>query len=86
MNLAWSNLSRTTPDLRAAEQYAQAALKMVPYWDYVRDILTPQIQAAKPNRNSRLQAPLPRNLQPSATPKLEGEPEYISSIGSNPGR
>ena len=47
MNLAWSNLNRTTPDLKAADQYAQAALKLVPYWHYVRDILMPQIQAAE---------------------------------------
>jgi hypothetical protein len=47
MNLAWSNLNRTTPDLNAAEQYAQAALKLVPYWHYVRDILMPQIHAAQ---------------------------------------
>jgi len=47
MNLAWSNLNRTTPDLNAAEQYAQAALKLVPYWGYVRDILMPQIRAAQ---------------------------------------
>jgi uncharacterized protein YciI len=47
MSLAWSNLNRTTPDLNAAEQDAQAALKMVPYWHYVRDILMPQIQAAQ---------------------------------------
>src|SRR5580658_9384445 len=43
MSLAWSNLNRTTPDLNAAEQDAQAALKIVPYWHYVRDILMPQI-------------------------------------------
>jgi hypothetical protein len=47
MNLAWSNLNRTTPDLKAAEEDAQAALKLVPYWHYVRDILVPQIQAAQ---------------------------------------
>jgi hypothetical protein len=47
MNLAWSNLNRTTPDLKAAEQDAQAALKIVPYWHYVRDILMPQIRAAQ---------------------------------------
>jgi len=46
-SLAWSNLNRTTPDLKAAEQYAQAALKLVPYWHYVRDILLPQIRAAQ---------------------------------------
>ena len=47
MSLAWSNLNRTTPDLKAAEQYAQAALKLVPYWHYLRDILMPQIRAAQ---------------------------------------
>jgi len=47
MSLAWSNLNRTTPDLNAAEQNAQTALKIVPYWHYVRDILMPQIQAAQ---------------------------------------
>jgi len=47
MNLAWSNLNRTTPDLEAADRYAQAALKLVPYWHYVRDILMPQIQTAQ---------------------------------------
>ena len=47
MSLAWSNLNRTTPDLTAAEQYAEAALKLVPYWHYLRDILMPQIRAAQ---------------------------------------
>src|SRR6202162_4718327 len=47
MNLAWSNLNRTTPDLNVAEQDARAALKLVPYWHYVRDILLPQIRAAQ---------------------------------------
>ena len=47
MNLAWSNLNRTTPDVKAAEAYALEALKIVPYWRFVRDILLPQIQKAK---------------------------------------
>jgi tetratricopeptide (TPR) repeat protein len=47
MNLAWSSLNRSTPDLKAAGQYAEAALKLVPYWHYVRDILIPQIRAAQ---------------------------------------
>ena len=47
MSLAWSNLNRTTPDLNAAEQDAQGALKIVPYWHYVRDILMAQIRAAQ---------------------------------------
>lgn len=46
MSLAWAQLNRTTPDVRAAEQYARAALKLVPHWHYVRDILMPQILAA----------------------------------------
>jgi hypothetical protein len=47
MNLSWSNLHRTTPDLAAAESYAKAALQIVPYWHYVRDILMQQIRDAK---------------------------------------
>jgi hypothetical protein len=46
MSLAWSNLNRTTPDLRAAKQEADSALELVPHWHYVRDILLPQIQAS----------------------------------------
>jgi hypothetical protein len=42
--LAWINLHQTTPDLVAAEQFARAALEIVPYWHYVRDILLPQIR------------------------------------------
>ena len=48
MSLAWSNLNRTTPDLNAAGQYAEAALKLVPDWHYVRDVLMPQIRTRKP--------------------------------------
>lgn len=51
MNLAWSNLNRTAPDLEAAEQNARAALALVPYWHYLRDILLPQIQEAKNKRS-----------------------------------
>jgi hypothetical protein len=47
MNLAWSYLNRTTPDVAAAETSARGALALVPYWHYVRDILLPQIEAAK---------------------------------------
>jgi len=47
MNLAWSNLHLHEPDLDAAERYAKEALKLVPYWHYMRDILVPQIQDAK---------------------------------------
>src|SRR5882762_6939398 len=47
MNRAWSSLHRTTPDLKAAQNDAAAALILVPYWHYVRDILLPQIQDAQ---------------------------------------
>jgi tetratricopeptide (TPR) repeat protein len=47
MNLAFANLNRTTPDVAAAERYAQSALALVPYWHYVRDILLPQIRKGK---------------------------------------
>jgi len=47
MNLAWSNLNRTAPDLDAADQYAHCALALVPYWHYVKGILIPQIQDAR---------------------------------------
>ena len=47
MNLSWSNLHKTEPDLNAAEQYARSVLALIPYWHYVRDILLPQIRASK---------------------------------------
>jgi hypothetical protein len=47
MNLAWASLHAAHPDAAAAERYARAALAKVPTWHYVRDILLPQIQAAK---------------------------------------
>jgi tetratricopeptide (TPR) repeat protein len=47
MNLAYSNLNKNTPDVNLAERQARAALELVPYWHYVRDILLPQILAAK---------------------------------------
>ncbi len=51
MNLAWSNLNATTPDLNAAERYAVSALELVPNWHYVRDILLPQIRSAKAGKS-----------------------------------
>jgi tetratricopeptide (TPR) repeat protein len=47
MSLAWSQLNRATPDLKAAEQNAASALQIVPNWHYVRDILMQQIRDAK---------------------------------------
>lgn len=52
MSLAWSYLNHVTPDPAVAEQYALAALKVVPYWHYARDILFPQILEAKKTVNS----------------------------------
>ena len=51
MSLAFSNLNRTNPDLTAAEQQAEHALTLVPYWHYVRDLLLPQIRDAKKTRD-----------------------------------
>jgi hypothetical protein len=47
MARAWSNLNRTTPDPKAAQKDAEAALQLVPYWHYVRDILMRQILDAQ---------------------------------------
>jgi len=46
MSLAFSTLNKKTPDLAAAERYAQQALALVPNWHYVRDLLEPQIRKA----------------------------------------
>lgn len=47
MSLAYAHLNKSTPDLDAAERYARSAVQIVPYWHYTRDILLPQILAAK---------------------------------------
>jgi hypothetical protein len=47
MSLAYSYLNKSTPDLDSAERYARSAVQIVPYWHYTRDILLPQILAAK---------------------------------------
>lgn len=47
MSLAYSYLNTNPADVNAAEHYARDALGIVPYWHYVRDILMPQILAAK---------------------------------------
>jgi hypothetical protein len=46
-SLAYCYLNANSPDVNAAERYARYALEIVPYWHYVRDILLPQILAAK---------------------------------------
>jgi hypothetical protein len=47
MSLAYCYLNADSVDISAAERYARNALEIVPYWHYVRDILLPQIVAAK---------------------------------------
>jgi hypothetical protein len=47
MSLAYCYLNTTPSDVNGAERYAREALEIVPYWHYVRDILLPQILAAK---------------------------------------
>jgi hypothetical protein len=47
MSLAYCHLNANVADVNAAERYAREALEIVPYWHYVRDILLPQIIAAK---------------------------------------
>lgn len=51
MNLAYEYMTKQPADLDKAEKNARAALEIVPYWHYVRDILLPQILAAK-NKNN----------------------------------
>jgi hypothetical protein len=47
MSLAYCYLNTSSRDVNAAERYARGVLEIVPYWHYVRDILLPQILAAK---------------------------------------
>src|SRR4030095_12128271 len=51
MSLAYCYLNMNSADVNAAERYAREALEIVPYWHYVRDILLPQIVAAKAKLN-----------------------------------
>jgi hypothetical protein len=44
MSIAWAKLNQASPDPRTAKQFAQKALKLVPNWHFVRDILLPQIE------------------------------------------
>lgn len=47
MNLAYTYLQKNPPDVEAAERMGRGALELVPHWHYLRDILLPQIAAAK---------------------------------------
>ncbi len=53
MSLAYCYLNGTNKDLAAAERYAREALAVVPYWHYTRDILLPQIVAARAKANGQ---------------------------------
>lgn len=44
MSLAYAHSRQTPPDLHAAFEEANAALKLEPDWSYVRDNLFPQIR------------------------------------------
>ena len=47
MSLAYAYMNNKTTDPNAAKPFARSAPEIVPYWHYVRDILLPQIMAAK---------------------------------------
>jgi hypothetical protein len=47
MSVAYTYLTKNPPELDKAEQNARAALEIVPYWHYARDMLLPQILQAK---------------------------------------
>ena len=47
MSLAWSYLHRREPDASQAEIHGRRALELVPSWHYMRDVLMPQIEAAR---------------------------------------
>jgi hypothetical protein len=47
MSLAYTYLQKNPADVNAAERMGRDALELVPYWHYLRDILLPQIVAAK---------------------------------------
>jgi hypothetical protein len=47
MSLAYTYLQKNPPAVTAAERMGRGALELVPHWHYVRDVLLPQIVAAK---------------------------------------
>lgn len=52
MSLAYEYMTKNPPDLDKAETNARAALEIVPYWHYVRDILMAKILEAKAKQPS----------------------------------
>ncbi|MBV8519385.1 MAG: hypothetical protein JO197_18480 [Acidobacteria bacterium] len=47
MALAYAHVNATPPDLPAARAEAREALRLVPDWQYVRDVLLPRVEGAK---------------------------------------
>ena len=47
MSLAYTQLTKSPPDVEKAERNVRGALEIVPYWHYARDILLKQIAEAK---------------------------------------
>jgi hypothetical protein len=47
MSLAYTYLQKNPPDVNSAERMGRGALELVPNWHYLRDVLLPQIVAAK---------------------------------------
>jgi hypothetical protein len=47
MTLAYDYMTKNPPELDKSEKNARAALEIVPYWHYARDVLMPQILQAK---------------------------------------
>lgn len=47
MSLAYVHLNQKPPDLAAASAEAHAALRLQPEWSYLRDVLLPQVEAAR---------------------------------------
>jgi len=64
VNLADSYLNQPTPDSALARKYVDEAIHLVPGWHYERDILRPQIEAAR----SRLRTSDPPGASNGNTP------------------
>jgi hypothetical protein len=53
MSVAYTYMTKTPPELDKAEKNARAALEIVPYWHYVRNVLMPQIGEAKAKASTK---------------------------------
>jgi hypothetical protein len=53
MSLAYTQLTGNPPDIEKAERNVRAALEIVPYWHYARDILLPQVLEAKAKASTK---------------------------------